>query len=296
MPEVKETTRRRGGGQSARELKARSATRTFQVTYDADSPPDSLVAVETEDDIPELRSELPGDETRKANKITVKPRGDTGLVFDVEVSYAVPEGEDDQNEEDPLDRPDTVTFEASSETEDVFWTEEEEPQPIVTSAGEPFGDLAQRTTGACKLVIEGNRAAGSINAATIASYLRPNAVNSAAFSVRGLRVGEGEAKFVGFSASEQREGDFDPFLRCRWEIALAPDWDLYLDDRGFCEADPANAGKLKEIVKGTPPTQVDKPWPLDGEGAALPNASDLPAELAFPLYPRKPFSVFGWTR
>lgn len=243
--------------------------------------------------IPLRGSEHPDDPSRKATKIDAKPDPDSPrTVFTVTIEYSSNVFEEQEEEPDPLARPDTVNLECSSEKETYFMDEGEEPIPIVTSAGEPFETLQERDTGKFKLVIEGNRA--TVDPLLIAAYLKPNAVCSAPFTVRGFAVGAGEGKMTIITATPQVENGVT-YQRVRWEVELAESWDLSIEDRGLCEADPANPGKLRPIMKGTPPVPVDKAWPLDGNGAALPNATDAPAILTFYSYPWKPFNVWGWT-
>jgi hypothetical protein len=150
-----------GNGSSEIGLDERSGKRTYQVEYEATTPPANLVAVETASGtggtIPARRSALPGDATRICKRVSVKPRrGTAKLVYDVECSYEkFTPGEEI---EDPLARPDTVSFEGSSEYEPIFVSEDEPALLIATSAGEPFDPLPERGTGTFKIVIEGNRA------------------------------------------------------------------------------------------------------------------------------------------
>jgi hypothetical protein len=291
---IKETTKR-SGGESSRTTSERSGKRTFRVVYSADTPPATLVAVETAEDeendtaIPTLRSGMPGDAARIAKKISVKPAGDgSGLVFDVEVSYERPSRGDEI--ENPLARPDEVSFDGSSEKTPFFLTEEEEPVPVVTSAGEPFEELQDRDTGIFKLVIEGNRA--SFHAGLYASYLYPaTATNTGEVVIRGIIIGAGQGRLLAMSGSPQEENGVS-FWRIRWEVAVAETWELEIEDRGFHENVD---GKLKEIVKGTPPVKPDHGWPLDGNGSAMENAEDVPETLTFVRYPKKDFGAFNWT-
>lgn len=240
-----------------------------------------------------------GDGSRVCKGIEAKPdENSPSKVFNVTVTYETlsdDEEEDEEEEENPLARPDEVSFEASSTTEPIF---EDESQPdkksIVNSAGEPFDKFFERTTGEIELTITGNRS--SFNAAQAAQYTKPSAVNSDAFTVRGISVGAGEGKMVGISATLETENDVT-FWKVTWRIALAPNWDLVVEDRGYNElSTDAGAKKgLKPIVRGTPATQVDKPFPLDGAGKSKANSTDKPEILTFKPYPKKSFGVFSWT-
>lgn len=275
----------------------RTATEVYIAISDTQT---TAVAAETASaggvSIPRDRDPHPDDPTRRVKSIgaTPDPEGDR-KVFIVEVQYSSRlDGDLGPQDPDPLARPDTIDFDASSELKKFFLSEDAPPKPIVTSAGEMFAEFQERGAGVIRLVIEGNRR--TVDAELIADYLYPaTATNSAVFTVRGLTVNVGKARLLSFVATEQTE-NATTYLRCRWELGIAPTWDLEIDDRGYHEKDPSKPGKFREIVKGTPPVKVDKPWPLDGKGKALANATDAPAILTFKRYPRKTFGVFGWTR
>ena len=224
-----------------------------------------------------------GDTTRYCTKITIKAIEDdlTGL-------YAEAEYGANQYQANPLLRPDQVSLEVAGETED--WFVDQDGKPTVNSAGEIFAKIPTRTTGGVKMVVTGNRS--TIPAASLIALLRPSATNSNALTVRGVSIAAGQAKFLSASSSPQSENGVN-FHTVRWEMALAPSWEIDLDDRGFNEKDTANAGKLKPIVVGsTGPAQV--PYPLNGSGAKKPNVSDTPAVIHLKPYLKTNFS-FGWT-
>ncbi len=274
-------------GDSSRARGERTASIPY--TISCNEPPASQFELEEAAftaGLPAVGNELPGDPSRIVNKVTFTAGG-THLEWSAKVEYAPAEAT--QWDENPLLRPDTVSFSGTKEQEAVFLTADDEQAPIVTSAGEVFSTLPQRTTGAFKMVIEGNRE--TFDAALFASYLKPNAVNLDAFTVRGITVGEGLGKMVSIDAGPQQENGFN-FYRIKWEVELAPTWDLLIEDRGFVEL---FEDELFPIVTGNPPDLVKKPWPLDGAGNAQANADDAPAILEFPVQPSLPFSVFNWS-
>jgi hypothetical protein len=198
----------------------------------------------------------------------------------------------------PLSRKDLISFEGSRETEEYFMDEgdgtAEDPKPVVNSAYDVFEKNPERTTGAFRLIVTGNRTLASVDLAQIAQYLRPSAVNSSSIVVRGKTIGAGEAKLVAVTMSDPQFENGTEYVQLKWEMECASDWDDHLEDRGFNELDLFGTGQI-EIWRGKPPQAVKKPWPLDGSGNALETAGDAPEVLVFHPYPKKDFSVFGWT-
>ncbi len=275
-----------------------SGERTARLVFIAVSnTPTDASAAETANDgttvIPLRGSSYPGEVTRLAKSIQVKPDPEApSTVFVVTVDYSSAVNSN-QQAADPLARPDVVSFDSSTEKTKFFLSEDATPKPIVNSAGEPFEEFQECDTGVFKLVIEGNRA--SINAATYATYLYPKtATNNASITVRGLALAIGTARIVNISATPTTENNVE-FLRVRWELHVASTHDLNIQDRGFQEKG-ASLGIFKTIVTSpTDPKPVDTPWPLDGSGVKKALSTDAPAVLTFKRYPQKNFGYFGWT-
>jgi hypothetical protein len=297
MMTVTETTYR-AGGSSSRSTTERRAKRSFIVRYDAVSPPSSLAAVETADDgttaIPALGDALAGDSARLATSIDVKPRGDSGHLFDVEVGYST---SDTGLEvfDNPLSDPVGFEWDFSTSSQTYF---KDETTPTakytLTSAGEPFDNLLEREVGEITVTVTQNIAPAGWNPITAASYLSPaTAVNNASMTIDGASIAAGQARLSGVTCSATKTRAGVSYRTRTITIKLRSSWDQTIDDRGFNEADPDHSGKVREITKGAPPVKVDKPWPLNGSGAAKPNATDAPAVLTFKPYPAKDFSVWG---
>lgn len=295
---VTETTFR-AGGSSSRSATGRKAKRTFIVEYEADTPPESLAEVETADDgttsIPAIGD--PIDETdsdRLAVLITVRPRNDTGLLFDVEVDYETREqGEIDEN---PLNAPVEYDWDFSASSQPYFKDESDEPKLVTTSAGEPFEKLLEREVGEVVVTITRNIEPEDWDPETAASFMFPaTAVNDDTITIEGTTVAAGQARFAGVRCSGIKKSNGVQYRTRVITLKLRSSWDDVVEDRGFFEKDSANPGKLKEINAGTPPGKPEKPWPLDGSGAAKANAADAPAELTFVPYPSMDFSVWGIT-
>lgn len=296
MAVIKVTKNELSGGSCSRGSK-RDAKIPYIVELDA--PPTNIVDLETADDgttaVAAIGAELNGDSTRRCTKIEVSPANQSKLLYDVVCSF---ETVDPGWDENPLLRKDVYRFEGSKETESVFMTVEDTPKPIVTPAGEPFEKLAERTTGAFKITIDGYRELEEAPtlATTIAQYLRPNAVNDGNVTVRGITFLAGQLKLVDASIEPVVENGV-ACLKCRWECEVAPDFDLHLDARGYWERidpDDEDAG-ICRIVTGNPPQRVTKPYPLLENGLAAATADAEPAHLTFKIQPRKDLSAFNWT-
>lgn len=281
------------GGSSSRTTSDRKAKRTFIVEYDATTPPDSYADIETASDsnasIPAIASSLAGDTTRKATSISVKPRDQSGLLFDVEVEYSTSEG--GSIEASPLDVPTDYEWDFSASSQPYFKDETSgTPQLTTSSAGEPFENLLEREVGEIVVTITKNITPASWDPIAAAQYMRPaTAVNSDAITIDGVSVAIGQARFAGAKATATKTANGVSYRTLTVTIKLAESWDHVVDDRGFFEVDPDEAGKLIEI-KSNDGERLERPWPLDGSGAAKANADDAPAELTFVPYPRRAFA------
>lgn len=294
---------KRGGGSSSRSIGIRKAKRTFIVTYDAQP---SLAEVETaaiidntdpenpvvSAAIPALYEELAGDTTRIVTDVSVNPHDDSGLVFDVKVTYETEElGEFGEN---PLTVPVDYDWDFSASSQTYFKdTTAPTAKYTVTSAGEPFENLLEREVGEIVVTITDNITPSAWNPATAAQYMADpaTAINSAAMTIDGINIGIGQARFAGVKCSGIKTSNNVQYRTRSITLKLRASWDHKVDDRGFNEL---VAGKLREIVKDSPP-KVDKPWPLDGAGAKKALATDAPAELTFLPYPKRDFSTWGIT-
>jgi len=289
-----------GNGSSSRSLTERKAKRTFIVRYTPGSPPASLAEVETADNgtyaIPAVNSTLPGDTSRIVTNVSAKPKDQSKLLFDVEVEYSTSE-EGLSVFDNPLSDPVEYDWDFSSSSQTYF---KDETTPTakytLTSAGEPFENLLERDVGEITVTITKNIAPEDWAPLTASSFLNPaNAINNASMTIDGAAIAAGQARMTGIKCPSTKTRAGVSYRTLTLTIKLRSSWDHVVEDRGFNELDPDNSGKVRQIVKGTPPTKVDKPWPLDGSGAAKANSTDAPATLTFKPYPAKDFSVWGIT-
>lgn len=270
-------------GESSVELSQKTGRRVFRVLFDADTPPANLVAVENASGLPDVGDEYPGDDTRYAKRKGVKALGD-GLLFEVTVEY------DDELivfGEDPLEDPDIIEWPSIEGTEAWFIDKSETPKPRVNTAGQPFEHFGERDAGDIFVVVTRNLE--SFPVATAIAYR--NAVNTDAFTLDGASIGVGEAKMGMMTGSAKQVRNGIEYVVVKYPMKLRADWDDKIGSYGFQEL---VSGKLKDIVKGTPPTKVDKPWPLNENGTKKTNSTDAPFEIVFKPFPRLSFATFSF--
>lgn len=169
------------------------------------------------------------------------------------------------------------------------------PLPVVTSAGERFDPPLEESLSFPTLVVERNEA--SDRTALALEYMSPRkAINSDPWSVFGFTVQPGQARIQSLTSRYTRGragtgGIFLRYFRVRYEFVMAPDFDVYLLDRGT---------QFISFPSEPPKTIVDKdgeplrsPSLLDGTGKVLEPGAPHVFAGPFYLHPRKPFSVFN---
>ncbi len=286
----KATGRRSEIGEAGR----RTEVRSFIVICNdaADGPATAVTADDGVAQIPTWGDPHPVATACLVSNIVADPVAETDLHFDVTVTYTTPTGASTPEEEDPLDRPDEVSWGGTEETE-PYWRDTQETidwpmgRPMTTSAGEAFAQFLERDTGKLVLTITGNRSTG--NPALDEEYSRT--VNSNEVEIEGVTFDAGMLYMKPIQGQKVIEGDHT-YYRKTWTIVANRDgWKQYVEDRGFYEEAPG--GKLKLILDkdGVP---VKTPWPLDGDGAAEPNATDAAASLEFVPYKEKSWSPIGF--
>jgi hypothetical protein len=263
----------------------RTALRVFQAISDT---PTTTVAAETASDgvttIPVKYATHPNDATRKVRSKNATPDEESNrTVFYVEVNYS---SKGKEKVENPLDRPAEFDWSFDDGTETYFLDRGEngdgvDPFPTVNSAGERFEELLERETGSITCTITKNIAHNAYSP-TNALFMK-DALNDSSITVDGVVVGAYQAKCKGWTCGAVQEENGTQFRVSKVVLQFRRTWDHVVEDRGFNEKD-GSTGKLKEIVKGTPPTKVDQPWPLDAAGAAKPNADDPADTLTFYPY------------
>jgi hypothetical protein len=274
---------------SRREVLQNTATRFFVVEFD--SLADTVYAEGASFNgvsIPVIGQILPADLALGASFprfcISIEPVAEAdspGKIFWVQVDYS------NQFPQDPLAQPAEVSWDFSDASENYFLDNSPTPKYVINSAGEPFEKLPSRETGSLRATVKKNVA---LYSATVAKGFK-DMVNADGFALDGVSISSGQAKMKAWTCGSVQYQNGVPFRVATQVIDLRQTWIDTTDDRGFNEIDPNNSGKLKQIVIGnSPPTKPDNPWPLDGSGAAKPNASDPPAQLTFQPYATVGFS------
>lgn len=262
----------------------KTATRVFVARA---AVPTTTVAAETADGLPSLGTGHPDDLTRTLRSKTAKPDPAGGRrVFTVELTYSNKGGE--QPDVNPLSRPAEVSWDFDDGTEPYFLDRSEEPKPVVNSVKERFAELLERDTGSLVATITKNIPANAYSPSD--AIAMKNAVNEGGISVDGISIDAGQAKCKGWTAGPRLFENGVAYRVSKVVLQFRESWDHVVEDRGFNEKD-GSTGKVKQIVKGTPPTKPETPWPLDGAGVAKANIADAPAQLTFQPYFKRAFSL-----
>jgi len=189
--------------------------------------------------------------------------------------------------ENPLEEPAKITWKTQNFRRP--YTKDRENKAILNSAGDPFDPPIEGDDSRWQCTIQKNVAAVPI---VVLTY--KDAINEAAFTVRGVEFPERTAKIMSMEISDtQRAGDADnpiEFYSFTWSFAGDPDnWDLEILDAGMRELNDND--KLQRIYNddGQP---VHSPVPLDGAGAKLENPNpDTAVFIDGKIYKKKDFSV-----
>ncbi|MCG3181191.1 MAG: hypothetical protein BIFFINMI_03566 [Phycisphaerae bacterium] len=182
----------------------------------------------------------------------------------------------------PLYMPAVIEWDFSTESEDYFF--DADGDPVVNSAGTPFDAQPQRDKGVITATCTKN-VATSFDLSYALSF--GNAVNSDSFTLDGVSISAGQAK-IALSIGGVQTSNGEDFRTVKINFKFKPDWDDHFADVGYYQLN--GSGKAIPITTGTPPKQVEKPYPLNGSGAKKTNPTDTPAELTFKPYNAVPFS------
>ncbi len=247
--------------------------------------------------IPQRGTLWPGDAGLVVDNIAVAPLDDatSPTRYTATVSYTKVTKEEPATA--PWDEPDQVDYGGDEGTEPYFKDKSDPAKPVVNSAGEPFDDLPEREVGS--LIITVTRNSLTFNPNQAAEYI--SAVNKSSFRVDGNTINAKKAKMGVITAKRQywedEQGNLTKYYVVTYPIKLRETWEQKFEDRGrhaLTDKYGSDEKTLKAIVSGEPPAPVDKPWPLNGEGEAMPNVDDEPAQLTFKPYAEKSFSVFNF--
>lgn len=235
---------------------------------------------------------------------TIEGRGvdeSVGYWFNIQIDYS---STVDQN---PLNAPPAISWDFSESTQPYFIdydpagsasnADGSPGKPTLNSAGESFENLLERETGSIRATYKVNVPAGGYDPSQAVTF--NNVINDGGFTIDGVSIGDGQGKCRAITGGPLQNtlvnGTRVYYREKTTTIDFRMNWNDVIDDRGFNEKDPMTMGKLRQIVKGTPPTKPDKPWPLDGSGAAKANITDTPSQLTFKPYKKMSFGALGLT-
>jgi len=230
-----------------------------------------------------MRSLLAIGDPRYAVKRTVRPRGD-GLLFEVVYEY------NDQATffENPLNDPDQIEWGAIEGSEPYEVDRDPAgPKPVVNSAGQAFDSSIERENS--NMLVTVRRNVATFNATQANTYR--DAVNAASFTVDGVLIPEGAAKIGAITCGGRQMRGGVSFREMVIPIKIRQDWLQAVYDTGYYQIDGSDLVPITDSAA----LPVEKPWPLDGAGAAKANATDVPAILTFYPYKKLAFSAWSFT-
>lgn len=228
--------------------------------------------------------------------LDAEPRSPSDRHFEVQAEFDTisPSTPDDN----PLNQPPMYAWSYENTTE-AYFTDNSTNGPqgggvqVTTSAGEAFEQLPTRDTGV--LVITMTRNEATHDAAGDDQY--SNTVNAGPVVLDGTTYATGTLKMSPITAVKSvktmRSGlPVTYYTRTFTFKAKHQGWHDRPLDVGFNYSvgqTATNTQNLRRIVDGQG-MPVTKPWPLNGKGAAMPNASDPPAVLDF-----QPYTSMDWS-
>lgn len=270
-------------------FKSRSARQVWLVEMDTRSGPGAAIAAVDPNDsslaIPALGSLYSaGDLSLVCQSRTAKELPDSGgYAFDVDVEFST-EGDDPEEEEDPVERPAQIQWGFVSFTETAY--EDAAGDPILNSAGDPFDPSIERTYNDPAVTITYN--ADDFDPSVAIAY--QDAVNSDQFTVAGKTIEAGLAKMHSIQATRLYEAG-STFWQIDIVIYFRKDgWVRKVLDQGFQEL--TNGERPPRPIKDSEGNPLMMPAKLDGSGAALAEGAD-PVYLDFTLYETMPFSALN---
>jgi hypothetical protein len=275
----------------------RTASEYYLVRYDA---PATATEAERASGVPDLGATSTGDIARrfksKSSKMVDESARSEWLV-QVDFSTLAPEAP----EENPIDRPDEISWDFEDSSQPYFTDYDPAgPKPVVNAAGEPFEQFLERETGSITATVRRYVAYDDYDPAQAILY--KDAINAGSFTLDGKTIGAGQAKMGGIPAGPRQTVTIAEteihYREVTFKLKFRRTWSDLIDARGYNEL--GDDGKLTPIYQSEtdpslPPKPVDKPYPLDVDGHALPNPTDAPFEHEFFPYDEQDFSVFGFS-
>jgi hypothetical protein len=270
-------------------------TRAFLVTTDDST--DGTARAAKASGIPREGDRFPGStgfNPPTVVSIDAQPHEQSDKLFLVEVEYQSDQQDFEQFPVHPLDRPATFSYGAESYTEPYFNDRSDPPRPLVNSAGDPFEGTAERAEADITVTMTRNEASFdpvTADAFRMTTNRFPVFVDQTWYAPDTLRLGLATAT----ARSEEWLGNTVNFYEVTRQFAAKRDgWSDKFNDIGYNEI-RERIGPSGETIKVRVPILDDtgmrtsRPWPLDGNGRALPSPSGTITEREF-----RPYASVDW--
>lgn len=194
-----------------------------------------------------------------ARQFQVDQIPNTPYGWDVRVTYSTePLREDEDEPENPLDRPVRITW--SSELSQEFTTKDKDGKPMMNSAGDALEPFEKDDV---RWIIRLTKNFSQVPS-WVATYV--NRVNSTSITIQGVILSARTAKVQSLEIGEVQVQNDIPYQEVSAELAYKLDtWDVDRLDEGFHYLD---SGSRKRVLldDNEPSTE---PVPLDGSGGIL---------------------------
>lgn len=226
-------------------------------------------------------------ETLPRETLDVQANGDTGTHWNGTVTWTNAPDNNDGGSQNPLTRPPRYGVNSTTDTEQYFTARDTNGDTVMVtnSAGVTFDDLPERLRLSGTVTVNFTQTGQPFNWTQAVGK-----TNESTFTIDGAPYPALTMLLVGAQANTEWFG-LTRYYDVTLEFAYkAGGWVDTFDDRGTHELidvlddDGQVIGRYLSPIRDAAGEVVPKPWPLDGEGRALPNADDEPAQLTFLPY------------
>jgi hypothetical protein len=231
-------------------------------------------------------------EDLQRDSINVRANGQAGTHWDADVIYTNQPGDNNGGTQNPLLRPPRYSTQATTDSQPYFTAKDGSGQDVqvTNSAGVPFETLPE------KLVPRGTVTVNFTQTASPVAWTRAvGNINSNTFTIADGSYDPREMLLVDARYTNEYFGTQE-YYEVNLEFAFNGDlWIDFVDDRGTHElidvtdGDGQVVGRFLSPIRTADGRVVERPYPLDGDGAAKANADDDPAVLEFRPYPEMNF-------
>jgi len=206
----------------------------------------------------------------------------------IEAEYSSKPIRENQQEENPLNRPAQIEIQTASYKRAIW--QDIDGKGVLNSAGDYFDPPVEVDVAYWTFTVKKN-------VADVPTYILDyeNAVNNAAFTIRGLTIGQYEAKISNIRIGDLKiEGDYQYFEFSYTLERRREKWiPLKILDQGLRKLDPADSTKRVHIMDNSKtPRPISSPVLLDKKGGVLADPTPAKAEyIDFTVYYARNFSV-----